>query len=244
MSHSHRIIIFSLCVFVFIIHAGFSVHSRSLKAAWANVPPVPTEKGATILAVGDQQLAYRVSGIMIQNMGDTGGETTPLYKYDYDRLGQWFFLTDALDRRSNFMPLLAAYYFGGTQEPKDLDPVIDYLAMVGQRSYDEKWRWLAQAVYLSRFRQHDLDKAMGLAYMLANMKAPDMPAWTRQMPAFIAAAQGDKETSYRIIMSILKETSAELHPNEVNFMVHYICERTLDELEAAQHPLCIAQKQP
>lgn len=242
MLGNRRNIIFILCLFSFMIHAGFSIYGRDLKALWINVPPVPTKEASIVMAMGDPQLAYRVNGIMIQNMGDTGGRTTALSDYDYNKLSKWFFLADQLDQRSDFIPLLASFYFGGTQKPEDLDPLIDYLSIVGVRPYGEKWRWLAQAVYLSRFRQDDLDKALGLAYMLANMNAPDMPAWTRQMPAFIAAAQGDKETSYNIIVSILKETSAELHPNEVNFMVNYICERTLDEFEAAQHPLCIKQK--
>lgn len=237
---SQRIFIFMLCLIAFLVHAGFSVYSRDMKAAWANVPPVPSKETAGMMALGDEQLAYRMIGMMLQNLGDIGGKSTPLYEYNYDRLGQWFYLQDHLDKRSNYIPLLAAYYFGSTQNPDQLDPVIDYLAMVGQRPFDQKWRWLGQAVYLSRFRQEDFEKATGLAHLLASLWVPGMPGWVRQMPAFVALQKGDKEASYEIMMTILKDEADTMHPNEVNFMVSYICERLLDESEAAQHPLCNA----
>lgn len=233
-----KIIIYVLCFFAFCAHAAFAVHSRPLKPVWANVPPVPSHGGAAILTLGDEQFAYRAMATMIQNLGDSGGEVTPLYKYDYDRLGQWFNLADSLDRTSNHIPILAAYYFGATQNPDQLDPVIDYLAMIGQRPYSEKWRWLAQAVYLARFRQEDYDKAMGLAQLLAAIWHPGMPGWARQMPAFVAAQMGDKQASYEIMLSILKDEAENMHPAEVNFMVSYICERLLDPEEAAKDPVC------
>lgn len=236
-----RITIFAMCLLAFLAHAAFSVSARSVTASWANVPPVPTEESAAMLALGDEQLSYRIFGLMIQNLGDIGGKVTPLHEYNYDRLGDWFFLQDKLDPRSNYIPLLAAYYFGGSQDAEDLDPVIAYLSLVGQRSYAEKWRWLAQAVYLARFRQNDLDKAMGLAHILAGMWQPGMPAWARQMPAFVAMQQGDKVAAYAMLMALLKDERENMHPNEVNFTVSYICERLLDAAEAAQHPLCNPQ---
>ena len=41
------------------------------------------------------------------------------------------------------------------------------------------------------------------------------------------------------MIEVLKESAQDLHPNEVYFMKDYICERILDEEEAAIHPLCM-----
>lgn len=235
-------VIFALCIAAFIAHAAFSIHNRGIKSAWANVPPVPAGNTASMLALGDKELAYRMIGITLQNLGDSGGDVTPLKDYDYDRLGQWFYLEDKLDPHSNFVPLLAAYYYGSTQNPAQLDPVIDYLKMVGMRPEGQKWRWLAQAVYLARFRQHDFKKARGLADTLAASYRPGMPSWTLQMPAFIATDEGDKKAAYDIMISILKDSSDKLNPNEVNFMVWYICSQILDKTEASANPLCQKKK--
>ena len=136
--------------------------------------------------------------------------------------------------------MLAAYYFGGTQNPGQLDPLIDYLAMTGNRTYDQKWRWLAQAAYLARFHQKDLDKAMTLARTLQAMDVPDMPVWAKDMPVFIANAKGDKQTALSIMLAVLRDENRNLHPTEVNFMIDYICNRILDETEKKKYEFCSA----
>ncbi|MCB1556578.1 MAG: hypothetical protein KDJ15_04605 [Alphaproteobacteria bacterium] len=189
------------------------------------------------MALGDTQLAYRSAGIMLQNLGDSGGRAVALKDYDYDRLGRWFSQGDRWDPRSDFMPFLAAYYYGSVPDPKKLDPVITYLAQAGARPSGEKWRWLAQAVFLARYRQEDLAKAYDLATRLASLPV-EMPSWARQMPAFVSLAQGNKEAAYDIMIGILKTEAEKLPPQEVNFMVDYICTRILDAAAASIHPLC------
>lgn len=218
-------------------------HLRPVQAEWGNVPPAPSENVATMWMLGDKQMAYRTIGIMLQNMGDNGGRSTRLQDYNYTRLGRWFMLEHSLDERSNFMPLLAAYYFGSTKKVSDLDPVIDYLALVGESSYSSKWRWLSQAVYLARFQQNDTDKALRLAYTLADKYRPGMPGWVAQMPAFILAQKGDQEAAYDLAVQVLRDDSQNMHPNEINFMVDYICTRILNEAQAAINPLCTSDPQ-
>lgn len=214
------------------------MHLRPQQAEWANVPPAPSERAATMSMLGDPQLAYRAIGIMLQNLGDSGGRTTALKDYNYTRLGRWFIVQEELDPVSNYTPLLAAFYFGATEDVDDLGPVIDYLARVGESSHSSKWRWLAQAIYLSRFKQNDLDKALKLSYRLAALYRPGMPAWVVQMPTFILAQKGDQEAAYDLAIQILQGDTSNMHPNEINFMREYICTRILNEQQAAINPLC------
>ncbi len=233
----------NLAVYVFfliavVLNVAFWFYSRPVKLAWGNVPPVPSHNGAVMMAFGDEQFAYRAFAVALQNFGDSGGRTIPLKDYNYDALGQWFFLEDKLDQRSNYIPMLAAFYFGGSQDAGKLDPVIDYLRVVGQRPYGEKWRWLMHAVFLARHKQQDLDKALELANLLAQTKDPDAPGIVKQMPALIMTEQGDKEGAYNLMMGILKSSAEKLHPNEVNYMRDYICNRVLAPEQARAHPLC------
>src|SRR5690606_23680957 len=134
--------------------------------------------------------------------GDTGGRTTSLNDYNYEELAKWFFLADTLDPVSNYVPYLAAFYFGGVQEPEKFRPVLDYLVHVGNRAEGEKWRFLAHAVYLARFELEDNDTALELANKLARVNNPNMPGWTRQMPAFIMNTQGKKEAAYALLLEM------------------------------------------
>jgi len=228
---------FLLMVFVSLNIVLWS-YSHEIKVKWINVPPVPSEFGSVVFALGDKQLAYRTYGVMLQNLGDSDGDTKPLTVYNYDTLGEWFMMMDHLDPRSDFVPLLAAYYFGATPQGEDLGPVISYLGHVGQYPGYEKWRWLAQAVYLARFRFKDNDIALKHAYKLSALHRPGMPMWAKQMPAFVMNDIGDKEAALQLMTSIMVEQGDKIHPNEVNFMKHYICDRILSEDESASLAMC------
>jgi hypothetical protein len=238
-----RYIAYFMLLVTISLNVIFWTHSSTVRAMWSNVPPVPTENGATTITLGDGQLFYRVAGIMLQNLGDLGGMSTKMELYNYPMLRNWFMLSDILDSESNFFPILAAFYYGPTADPKDVRYVNEYLVKIGSRKEGEKWRWLAQAVHLARYRQNDINEAFRLAEMLAKHPNQDRPAWTYQMPAFVMNAKGDRQAAYEIIMNLLKTEAEKMHPVEVNFMVYYICDRLLTELERDNDPLCTARKE-
>lgn len=212
---------------VLAVNAALWFGSRHIYAKWDGIPPVPTRRGAVMMALGDPQFAYRLGAITLQNLGDSGGRVTPIRSYDYGRLGEWFTLLDTLDPASDHVPMLAAYYFGATRVPDDIRVVVNYLSLAGARPVGSKWRWLVHAVFLSRHRLGDLQLALDLAYKLSKMELVDdvMPAWARQMPAFVLKEKGDREDARKIVTELLL-TGHGFHPNEVNFMRGYL----IDEL--------------
>lgn len=213
-------------------------YARPIKAEWINVPPVPSTFSAAAGALGDKQLAYRTQAIFLQNLGSNGGRVTPIKNYNFERLAQWFFLGHALDPRADALPFLAAFYYGGSQDPTKIRPVLEYLKIAGNSAEGDKWRWLAHGAYLARFKLKDPDLALEMAQILSAIPNPDMPVWARQMPANILNDQGEKEASLQLMLGLLKTGSETLHPNEVNAMIDYICERILNENEAMQFDLC------
>lgn len=211
---------------------------RTERARWLNVPQVPGENGAAAIALGDRQFAYRTIGVMLQNLGDTGGRTTAFRDYDYDRLTGWFRLADKMDPHANFVPILAAFYFSSTDNPAQIVPLAQYLHDVGNSIEGQRWRWLAQAIYLARYKMNDLDKAYAWAQELAALPRADMPIWTKQMPAFVRNAEGDKQAAYDIMIEIMRSGKNSLPREEMNAMQYYICKRILDEAQAAKDPIC------
>lgn len=230
-------------IFLLLANFGFWAHARKVLPAWNNVPPAPRPETAAFSGLGDSEIAYRMTGYFLQNAGNVGGRFEALKDYNYDLLGQWFFIAQSLDDRANYVPFLAAYIFGAVQDESvdKLNPVIDYLAAEGQKPYPQKWRWLAQAVYLARYRQEDLEKALRLADILASLDTDTAP-WARQMPAFVQMQMGNKEAAYEIMIRMLATEAETLHPNEVNAMKEYICTRTLDTTAAAKNPLCQSEE--
>lgn len=227
---------------LFMLQLSFWVITRDYRPLWLDVPPPPSEEASAGIGLGDPQFAYRSYGITLQNMGDVGGETTPLRELNYDLLTKWFSVLDYLDPKSNYIPMLVAYYFSATDNPDQLDGPIAYLRRVGLReaAHYKKWRWLVSAIYLARHKQKDLDLALSMAHELSALQNQNilLPSWAKNMPAFIMLEQGDKESAYDLTMAMLRDGVEDMHPNEVNFMVEYLCTRILDEAEAKIHTLC------
>lgn len=231
-----RFRIYFCLALAFGLNTAFWFGAHETAAHWGGVPPVPTKNGARIMTLGDEQFSYRLGALTLQNLGNSGGRVTAVKDYDYKKLGQWFWLLHALDPASNHVPMMAAYYFGATQVPEDVAVVVQYLGAIGQNPVGNKWRWLAHAIFLARHRMDDVPLALDMAYALSRMQPVGdvLPAWARQMPAFVLADQGEKQTARRLIEEILM-TATGLHPNEVNFMRSYLVEELdVPELEVQQ----------
>ena len=222
------------------LHVTLWSSTRHIKASWQNVPPVPTANGAAAIALGDKQFGYRVAGLTLQNLGNVGGQVQKFEAYDYDRLKDWFFMAHGLDSRSNFVPYLAAFYFSAVKDQDKTRELIDYLRVAGSDDVPgyKKWRWLAQAVYLARFEVKDLELAYELALELAASKDPSAPIWTKQMPAFVMTAKGDKQAAYDLLVEMLRSSADKLPQYEINAMRSYICDRVLEPETAKTDPLC------
>lgn len=211
---------------------------RDQHSGWSNVPPPPPEQTQSFIALGDQQLAYRIYGVMTQNWGDTGGRSTAFKEYNYSNLIQWFTRLSLMDQHSSFIPFLASFYFSNVRDDEKLRDVIGFLAQAGLRKGNQNWRWLGQAIALARFELKDQELALNLAYKLADINEPDMPGWTKQMPAFILNNQGNKQAAYSVMLRLLQSNAETMHPNEVLFMRDYLCTRLQTKQQAEQNPLC------
>ncbi|HNQ92110.1 MAG TPA: hypothetical protein PKI93_04190 [Alphaproteobacteria bacterium] len=212
--------------------------SSKMQPRWANVPPPPTAAGLSASFLGDREMAYRTSAVALQSFGNGMTEVQALKDYNYDYLRKWFFLADKLNHKSDYVPFLAAYYFGATQNPQQLYPVIDYLRTVGKYPEKNKWWWLGQAVYLARHKLNDQKFALQLAEELAGTYHLGMPAWPLQMKAIIASDIGDKELAYGMMVEMLKSGADTMPPQEINFMLDYICNHILTPVQKGKDALC------
>lgn len=216
-------------------------YSSGKLARWSNVPPAPSAVAASVAFLGDKEMAHRSLGITLQSFGNNTKQVMALKDYNYKNIGTWLNLADQLNPKSDYAPFLAAYYYSGTQEPKELGPIIDYLRKVGKYKKKENWRYLGQAVFLAHHKMKNFDLAMEIANEMAEIYTPDMPAWVLQMRAILASNMGEKEMAYNLMLDMLKNDAKNMDPAEINYMVDHICNRLLTPDKKATDPLC--QKQ-
>lgn len=187
------------------------------------VPNPPSPLAVKALSLGDETFYFRVLAFELQNLGDSFGRFTPLKHYDYQTLYRWFELLDALDTKSHFVPSLASYYFSQTQHTQDVRYIVDYLELHSLRDLSKKWWWLTQAIYLANHKLGDKQRALKMAYKLANTPAT-IPLWARQMPAFIHEQLGEKEAAYRIMKGLIEQYH-EIPEKDFKFMLYFIEKR-------------------
>ena len=238
--HKKRIILYLCFTALLALNVGAWLMARAEKPQWLNVPPPPGYNQALISSLGDAQLAYRTTAFMLQNLGSTGGDVRNMNEYNYDYLAKWFFLSARLDLESSVVPHLAVYYYTDATNPNRLRKIMPYIYYMGTLGRDNDWRWLAQGVFVAQYKIKDLDLAAKFADKMAKMAEhdPKMPLWTKQMPAFVRYAQGEKEAAYDILKQLLISGKDTLPADELFLMRRYICKKLLDEKESRDDPLC------
>jgi hypothetical protein len=187
---------------------------RRLEQSLEIVPPPPSSLAVKAMALGDDQYLFRLLGLQLQNFGDSGGQVTPLAQYDYKRLSGWFHALDGLDPVSDYVAVIAAQYYGVTPKRSDIPYVVSYLREHARKDPGRNWRWLAHGVYLARHRMKNNELALEVARELAALKVPDLPPWTRAMPAYALADLGEREAAVALLSAILATDAKHLTEEE------------------------------
>lgn len=220
------------------LQGAFWWHSHGIRPEMGIVPDVPGEATVRALSFGDDEAFFRLYALNIQNAGDTFGRFTALYKYDFNKLTQWFYLLDKLNFESNYLPAMSTYYFSQSQNPADVRYIVDYIDNYTKDRVKEKWWWVVQGTYLAEHKLGDIDRAAALAERLKGVK--EIPIWAQQMPAFIHEQKGEFGEALAIIEEIAKRPQ-DYSQGELNFMRYFVDER-LGRLDAVKKEFDEIQK--
>ncbi len=226
-TYSHKIF-FYLFLATFIVHIFFSYKTQNIKPEYNLIPELPSKYALKTFAFGDDEFLFRIFSTRIQNAGDVFAGFVSLKYYDYTKLYGWFMTLDELNYHSNLTPSLAAYVYSNTQNEEDLRLITNYLQNHAEKDLDKNWWWLFQAIYLANNVLKDDALALKLAYRLSENNAQNAPLWTKQMPAFIHAKQGNGCMAFKIITNIISDVEknkTKISVEEMNFMRYFINSR-------------------
>ena len=219
---------YSVLVLLFFINFFIWSYARPVQAIWVNVPPAPSYSSTVMSTLGDREMAYRAMGLMLQNLGDHGGKTRSLRDYNYSQLQGWLYLGDSLNQKSNYIPALSAYYYGGIKEPDKIKYLADFLSVVGQRPYDTKWRWLVWSMTQYQNKIGDRQKALTLSEKLQEISYPDKPDWTYRLKAMVYFNTGEKLKAYIKLRDTLRRYHDRIDASEEISILDFICYELYD----------------
>ncbi len=223
----HKIFLIFFCA-AFLLQIIFWFKTENIKPHYEIVEKAPNHKLLKFAALGDDEFLFRSLIFRLQNSGDIYLKFSALKDYDYSRLYQWFQALDILNRKSNSTPYLAAYYFSQTQNTADSSYIVKYLSEHARQDLNANWWWMFQAINVSLETLNDTDLALKLSYELSENNSPSAPLWTKQMPAFIYAKQGNGCMAFKIIKDLIDENNShkrEISASEMDFMRYFITTR-------------------
>jgi hypothetical protein len=215
--------------------------TNHIKVELEVVPTAYNKKTTKAFLFGDGEYYFRLKALKVQNMGDTFGRFTALYKYDYKKLYDWINTLDDIDSKSNFLASMSAYYFSQTQNVEDVRYVVDYLVRHAEKDINKKWWWIYQAAFLSHYILGDGDLTIQIANKLRNLPEGVVPIWLKRNVAFYFSDNGQDCESLRILIAAEKEygdlqneTNPEIRKKkeiELDYMRRFI-ESVIEKLKA------------
>jgi hypothetical protein len=142
----------------------------------------------------------------------------PYASLGYDRLAGWLGGIQALDPLAAYPGMAATGVFVGVKDRARARRMLMFVYRQFLEAPEHRWRWLAQATMLAKYRLEDLDLALKFARALRE-HAPraEIPAWARDMEFIILQQMGEFEAARAVITAML-ESGAVTDPAELRFL--------------------------
>lgn len=170
-------------------------------------PGVATLKAA---GLGDDQFIYRYLGLQLQIAGDDYGTTTPLQDYNYTKLEKWFYLLHDFDKVSEYVPSVAGFYYGNSQNDLDNVHIIDYLIKYADSNPNQNWRWYTTSLYIASVKLKDTSRIKEIGEKMTKLDKDIVPLWGRVLGIFFAKSIGDQCAAFNMLRSLKEEDLVDI----------------------------------
>jgi hypothetical protein len=192
-------------------------HAPAWVADYAlGAPPSAAEIRAA--ALGENVLAGYLVAVYLQNFNVHLGQATAVADIDRRALTGWLDLDTTLDPGTGYPLLLASRHFAETGTPAERRMMLDWVYRRFEEQPNQRWPWMAHAVFVARHVLHDNDLALSYAAaMRTSVTDLKVPTWVRQMEMLLRADLGETEDA-KIILSGLIAAGQIRSPAELKFL--------------------------
>jgi len=142
----------------------------------------------------------------------------PFVRLDYDRVVAWLDRILFLDPEGQYPLLSAARIYTVVPDDNKRRRMLNFVYQRFLDAPDQRWQWMAHAVYVAKHRLNDLDLALHYARELrVNTSAESVPDWAWQMELFVLEDLGDLEAA-KILLGGLIESGEITDPRQIEFL--------------------------
>ncbi|MBI2969382.1 MAG: hypothetical protein HYY36_01410 [Gammaproteobacteria bacterium] len=187
-------------------------------ASASALPEAPSVSFLEGIALGEPAALARILMLWLQAFDHQPGLSISFRELDYGRVIDWLDRIVRLEPRSHYALLSAARVYSEVQDDEKKRLMIAFVRDRFIEAPDERWPWVAHAVYVAKHRLEDPDLALQLAADLRTRTSADrVPSWARQMELFILADMGETEAA-RFLLGAMIVNGVATDPNEIRFL--------------------------
>jgi len=203
--------------------------STNLEIKQDALPIPPKSSLVRLVSLDDPITAAKWVMLWLQAFDNQPGISIPLKELNYQRVTDWLDLVLKLDNKIQY-PLLAAIRFYAEVADEDKQRMmIDYISKKFTENPDERWQFMAHAVYIAKHRIKDQQLALASAKLIRQYATGEnVPYWAKQMEIFVLEDMGELESAKVLIGGLLE--SGELNDaHQISFLT-----QRLKEIEERQ----------
>jgi hypothetical protein len=157
-----------------------------------------------VVCLDDSISAAKWVMLWLQAFDNQPGLSIPLKELDYDRVSQWLDLILALDNKIQYPLLAAIRFYAEVSDENKQRKMIRYVSEKFMEKPNERWQFMAHAVYIAKHRIKDQQLALQCARLLRQYAAGEnVPYWARQMEIFVLEDMGELESAKVLIGGLL-----------------------------------------
>jgi len=191
-----------------------------------DLPPAPSLAVLRLAGLGDDTALAEGLMLWLQAFDNQPGISIPFARLDYARVEAWLDRILALDPRARYPLLAAARLYGSVSDERRVRRMLEFVYRHFLEDPDRRWRWLAHAALIAKYRLRDLTLALRYARALTERAtAPEVPFWARDLTVLVLEDLGELEAARVLIGGLLASGQID-DPNEIAFL-----ERKLEALE-------------
>jgi hypothetical protein len=219
-------LILSTLAIALVLQVGLRTTEPAPYARAQDLSSAPSPTAVRLASLGEASAAAKLLMLYVQAIDYRSGNPIPYQKLDYDRLQDWLRRILELDPAGQYPLLAASRIYAEIPDPVKQRQMLEFVYRQFFVDPNHRWPWLAHAAVLAKHRLHDLPLALRYAEALERFATADnVPAWARQMRAFILEDMNELQAARLVIGGYIKSGKVT-DPAELRFL-----EDRLRELE-------------
>jgi hypothetical protein len=184
----------------------------------SDLPTPPSPQALRFASLGDPVPLAKGLMLYLQAFDYRAGNMIAYQALDYARLETWLSRILALDPAGQYPLMAASRLYADVPDEAKVRRMLEFAYREFQKDPNRRWPWLAQAAAIAKHRLHDLPLARAYAAAIQERATGDaVPAWAKQMEAFILEDMNELETA-RIMIGGFIEKGMVKDPGELRFL--------------------------